>query len=254
MPDPLTAASNAVGAYTQQKNENRDKALAAATERARLAMQGQVLDRQREAQERAQALEAQRLDETHRHNLEAEQHQRVTEAIQAADAQARQAYEKAHAALDQELQKGADARNAILKAQLQSAQIKAQHEAELMRAQLNSAQAKAHAAMVDAQYAEEIKRAQLTRTQSESARAQSSIETDATRRRLMETQMQRSKELNRATEAKMHAPPSGRAILLREKIRQIQKANPGVTTQQLRAAAKQDGYDDATINTVLPGG
>jgi hypothetical protein len=47
---------------------------------------------------------------------------------------------------------------------------------------------------------------------------------------------------------------SGLATTLRSKIKAIQAANPTATNDQLRQAAKQDGYGDDVINSVLPGG
>lgn len=42
------------------------------------------------------------------------------------------------------------------------------------------------------------------------------------------------------------------AELLRSKVKGILKANPGASSDQIRAAAKKDGYSDAVIDLVLP--
>ena len=47
---------------------------------------------------------------------------------------------------------------------------------------------------------------------------------------------------------------SGLATTLRSKIKAIQAQHPEITNDQLRQAAKQDGFTDETINSVLPGG
>jgi len=47
---------------------------------------------------------------------------------------------------------------------------------------------------------------------------------------------------------------TGLATTLRAKFKAAQAANPGLTNDQLRQAAKQDGYPDAVIDSILPGG
>lgn len=105
----------------------------------------------------------------------------------------------------------------------------------------------------------QMQRAQaaLAAAQQRAAEAQAAaFERLSQRLQFDQQQQQRSfqhSDRSRANTASGHKDNS-QAELLRSKVRAILKANPGASTDAIRAAARSDGYPESVINLVLPVG
>lgn len=86
MPNPLTAASDAVGGFTAQKNENIDRAEAKRQRDATLELERQRLASQEKYQASELDLQGRQLDESHRHALTVEGSQALHDSIAQATA------------------------------------------------------------------------------------------------------------------------------------------------------------------------
>lgn len=132
MPSPLGAASDAIGGYVAQKNENIDRAEAKRQRDATLALERERLASQKYYQSQTLDLERKAQDEAHRHTLVAEGSQALHDKIAQAAADFEQQMRpvtielaKAQLAAQQDANAQAPLKTALLKFQVQGAKVDA---------------------------------------------------------------------------------------------------------------------------------
>lgn len=145
-PSALGAASQAAGAYTEQRDQNRDKALALSLEREKMANDKAYRDTTLSQRQ-------QEIDQQHQRDLVSQTHIELTDKIAQGDAEFRRSLDQITRDTMQATLTGQNLANANATAILKVNQIKAKYAEQLERAGLTKAQADAHVSSVESQFA-----------------------------------------------------------------------------------------------------
>lgn len=145
-PSALGAASQAAGAFSEQRDQNRDKALALSLEREKMASDKAYRDQTLQQHQ-------QEIDQQHERDLVAQTHTQLVDKIAEGDATFRRSLDGITRDTMQATLTGQNLANANATAVLKVNQAKAKYADQLERAGLSQAQAAAHVSQVESQYA-----------------------------------------------------------------------------------------------------